>query len=109
MSGNPPDLGALAPYNVGVLTNKDFFGDKADGIGIKVLNKWANGTFEVLVGPYASVQNAPSEYVSLFNLPVALVVIGIVGFVALVLVVYLKRGRQKTVKSNGSVPVIKVS
>jgi hypothetical protein len=108
-SGYPPSLGASAPYNVGVVANKDFFGDQSAGIGIKVLNKWANGTFKVLVGPWASVRDAPSEYTSLFNVPVQLLVIGVVAFVGLVLVIYFKKGRTRTVKGDGSVPVIKIS
>jgi M6 family metalloprotease-like protein len=109
LSGYPPSLGASAPYNVGVVANKDFFGDQSADIGIKVLNKWANGTFKVLVGPWASVRNASSEYTSLFTVPVTIVIIGCVAFLGLVLVIYLKKGRTGTVKGDGSVLVIKIS
>jgi len=109
VSGNPPDLGSLAPYNVGVLTCNDFFGDKGADIGVKILNKWINGTFKILVGQWTAVLNTPSEYIGITSVPVIIVIVGCAAFLIVVLIVYMKRGRQKTVRSEGTVPVIKLS
>jgi M6 family metalloprotease-like protein len=108
-SDHPPDLSSLAPYNVGVLGYKDFFEDKGADIGIKILNKWVNGTFKILVGQWTPVHNAPSEYVGIASIPVIIVIVGCVAFSVIVLVVYMKRGRQKRLQSDGTVPVIKLS
>jgi hypothetical protein len=109
VSDHPPDLGALAPYNVGVLGYSDFFGDRGADIGVKILNKWTNGTFKILVGQWTHVLNAPSEYVSITSTLVIIVIVGCAVFLVVVLVVYMKRGRQKTVRGDGTVPVIKLS
>nr|MDO8098925.1 M6 family metalloprotease domain-containing protein [Candidatus Njordarchaeota archaeon] len=109
MSDHPPDLGALAPYNVGVLGYNDFFGDKGADIGVKILNKWINGTFKILVGQWTAVLNAPSEYISITSIPVIIVIVACAAFLVVVLIIYVKRGRQKTVRSHGTVPVIKLS
>jgi len=109
MNAHVLDL-SKAPYNVGVPGYYDFFGDQDANIGVKVLNKWTNnGTFKILVGQWTPVYNAPSEYVGSTNIPLAIVIVGCAVFLIVVLVVYLKKGRKKTPKDSGSVPVIRIS
>jgi hypothetical protein len=107
VSANPPDLGPDAVYNVGFLS-KSFYGNPTLNIGIKVLNKWDNGTLKVLVGQYNSVYNAPTEYVDM-TVPVifGIAIIAVISVVSIT--IYVKRGRRSNQAGRHEVTVIKVS
>jgi M6 family metalloprotease-like protein len=108
MSAHPPSLGADAAYNVGYFT-QPFYGDKLANIGVKVLNKFSNGTFKIFIGKYNSALNAQTEYQDT-TIPLVALVGGIAVLVVVAVVIYLKKGRQKTDASvYESVPVIKLS
>jgi hypothetical protein len=101
-------LGSDAAFNVGWFT-QPFYGDRLRDIGIKVLNKWSNGTFKVFIGNYNAALSVPTEYQD--NLmPVAALLGGGAIFVIVAVVIYLKKGRQKTSQVGyDSIPVIKLS
>jgi M6 family metalloprotease-like protein len=108
MSAHPPSLGADAAYNVGWFT-QPFYGDHLTNIGVKVLNKWSNGTFKIFIGSYNSALNAPTEYQDT-TIPLIALIVGITVLVMIAVLVYLKKGRQKSGENAyESVPVIKLS
>lgn len=107
VSAHPPSLGADAVFNVGFFA-KDFYGNLALNVGVKVLNKWDNGTMKVLVGRYNPVYNAPTEYKD----PTVPVIFGIAMIVVISIVsitVYIKRGRRRVQNGRQEVTVIKIS
>jgi hypothetical protein len=106
MSAHPPDLGADAVFNVGFLA-KDFYSDPTLNIGVKVLDKWDNGTFKVLVGQLNSTNNAPTEYKDV-TVPVifGIAIIAVISMVSVT--VYAKKGRRKS-QAGQQIPVIKLS
>ncbi|WXG46004.1 MAG: M6 family metalloprotease domain-containing protein [Candidatus Atabeyarchaeum deiterrae] len=108
-SANPPGYGAFAAFNVGGFVSNNFFGDRSADIGVKILNKWVNGTYKILVGDYDYVFNTPTEYMDpAIPLILFIAVFAVVAIVTLV--VYVKRGRQKTQKSTyGDITTIKLS
>jgi M6 family metalloprotease-like protein len=106
VSASPPDLGPDAVFNVGFFA-KDFYGSLSLNIGVKVLNKWNNGTFKVLVGQYNSVYNAPVEYVDM-TVPV-IIGVAIVAVISIVsIAVYVKRGRRMGQASRQEVTGIRI-
>ncbi len=107
VSAHPPSLGYDAPFNLGWFA-EDFYGNSALNIGIKVLNKWDNGTFKVIVGPYAAIYNTPTEYKDI-SVPViaGVAIIAVISVVAVL--VYIRRGRQKTQADYQGATVIKIS
>jgi M6 family metalloprotease-like protein len=108
MSAHPPSLGADAAYNVGYFT-VSFYGDKLANIGVKVINKWSNGTFKIFIGDYNSALNAPVEYQDT-TIPMVAMIGGITILVVVAILVYFKKGRQKAASSAyETVPVIKLS
>jgi hypothetical protein len=107
VSAHPPSLGADAAFNLGLFAN-DFYGNLALNIGIKLISKWDNGTFKVLVGQYGPVSSAPIAYQDV-TIPVVFG-IGIIAVISVVsIIVYIKRGRRAIQKSNNEIPVIKLS
>ena len=108
VSAHPPSLGADAAYNVGYFT-VPFFGDTHADIGVKVINKWSNGTYEIFIGRYSSALNEPTEYQDT-TIPLIVMIGGIAVLVLVAVIVYLKKGRQRNRASvYESVPVIKLS
>jgi M6 family metalloprotease-like protein len=107
VSAHPPSLGGDAAFNVGFLA-RDFYGDPALNIGVKVLNRWGNGTFKVLVGSYSSVYNTPTEYKDItIPLIFGIVIIAVISIVSIL--VYVKRGRRRVQAGYQDVTVIKIS
>jgi M6 family metalloprotease-like protein len=106
VSANPPDLGPDAVFNVGFFA-KDFYGNPTLNIGVKVLDKYENGTFKVLVGQYNQVNSAPTEYKDM-TVPVlyGIAIIAVISIVSIT--VYLKKGRQRG-QARREVTVIKLS
>jgi hypothetical protein len=100
-------VGADAAFNVGFFVS-DFYGNPTLNIGVKILNKWDNGTFKVLVGQYSSVQSAPIEYRDT-TIPVisGIAIIAVISIVAIL--VYVKRGRRRVQTGYQEITVIKVS
>lgn len=107
VSAHPPSKGSDAPFNLGWFA-QDFYGNSALNIGVKVLNKWDNGTFKVIVGPYAAVYNTPTEYKDI-SVPViaGVSIIAVISVVAVL--VYIRRGRQKSRSDYQGATVIKIS
>jgi M6 family metalloprotease-like protein len=107
VSAHPPSLGSDAPFNLGWFA-QDFYGNSALNLGVKVLNKWDNGTFKVIVGAYAAVYNTPTEYKDI-SIPViaGVAIIALISVVAVL--VYIRRGRQKTHADYQGATVIKIS
>jgi hypothetical protein len=107
VSAHSPSVGADAAFNVGFFVS-DFYGNPTLNIGVKILNKWDNGTFKVLVGQYSSVQSAPIEYRDT-TIPVisGIAIIAVISIVAIL--VYVKRGRRRVQTGYQEITVIKVS
>jgi M6 family metalloprotease-like protein len=106
VSAHPPSVGADAAFNVGYFVD-DFYGNPTLNIGVKILNKWDNGTFKVLVGRYNSVYSAPTEYKDT-TIPVifGIAIIAVISIVAVL--VYVKRGRRRVQTGYQEITVIKV-
>jgi M6 family metalloprotease-like protein len=107
VSARPPSLGSDAPFNLGWFA-QDFYGDSALNVGVKVLNKWDNGTFKLIVGPYAAVYNTPTEYKDI-SVPVIAGVAIIAVITVVAVLVYIRRGRQRTQAGYQGATVIKIS
>jgi M6 family metalloprotease-like protein len=107
VSAHPPSLGSDAPFNLGWFA-KDFYGNSALNIGIKVLNKWDNGTFKVIVGQYNVVYNTMTEYKDI-SIPVIAGVVIIAAISVVAMIVYIRRGRQRTQAGYQGNTVIKIS
>jgi M6 family metalloprotease-like protein len=107
VSAHPPDLGSDAAFNVGFFAN-DFYGNPILNIGVKVLNRFSNGTFKVLVGQYNSVYNTPTEYKDM-TIPVIFGVAIIAVLSAVSVIVYIKKGRRSTKVNSQEPTVIRIS
>jgi M6 family metalloprotease-like protein len=111
MSAHPPDLGGTAAFNVGYFM-QSFYGerDRFTNIGIRVVYKWSDGTFQVFVGSYDAAYNAPTNYQETINIPLVIIMGGVVVLGVIAVLVYLSKGRRKATKTKyEDVPVIKLS